>query len=303
MLPMNSQSQDRLRQRMYEIIFESDTRAGRMFDVVLMVMIVASLLVVVLDSVESFYRRHHLALMVAEWTFTGLFTIEYLARLYCAPRPLRYARSFFGIIDLLALLPTYLALFFPGLHALIDIRVLRLMRVFRVLKLTQYLREYSTLGDALYHSRRKILVFLFTVCMVVLVMGTVMYVVEGPDNGFTSIPTSVYWAITTMTTVGFGDITPKTDLGRMVTSMMMLMGWGVLAVPTGIVTAEMVQRRGGPVLRALSAVGGPHDAFSDCPRCGGPVERSIDRYCRHCGLALHDLPPPQDRAQDAVPPA
>ncbi len=296
---MNSRSPSPLRQKMREVIFESSTRAGRLFDLVLMLMIVASLLVVVMDSVESFSRRHHLALTVAEWTFTGLFTLEYLARLYCAPRRLRYAGSFYGVIDLMALLPTYLALFFPGLHALIDIRVLRLLRVFRVLKLTQYLREFSTLGAALSASRRKILVFLFAVSMVVLVMGTVMYVVEGPANGYTSIPVGVYWAITTMTTVGFGDITPKTDLGRLIASMMMLMGWGVLAVPTGIVTAEMVQRRG---VGARHAPDADPDEISGCPRCGGPVLMAHDRFCRHCGLALHDLPL-QDAAKAAVSPA
>lgn len=291
---MNSQSQYRLRLKMREVIFESSTRAGRLFDLVLMLMIVASLLVVVMDSVEGFSRQHHVALAVAEWTFTGLFTLEYLARLYCAPRRLRYAGSFFGVIDLLALLPTYLALFFPGLHALIDIRVLRLLRVFRVLKLTQYLREFSSLGAALSASRRKIFVFLFTVSMVVLVMGTVMYVVEGPANGYTSIPVGVYWAITTMTTVGFGDITPKTDLGRLIASTMMLMGWGVLAVPTGIVTAEMVQRRGG--IGARHAPDADPEEVSGCPRCGGPVLMAHDRYCRHCGLALHDV---QGALQDA----
>ena len=268
-----------LRERMYQVIFESDTRAGRAFDLTLMGVIIASLMVVVLDSINSFSPRIERALGVAEWVFTAIFTIEYAARLYCAPQRLRYATSFFGVIDLLALLPTYLALFFPELHALIDIRVLRLLRVFRVLKLTKYLAEYGYLGRALYASRRKILVFLFTVCMVVLVMGTVMYVVEGPANGFSSIPVGVYWAITTMTTVGFGDITPKTDLGRAIASIMMLMGWGVLAVPTGIVTAEMVQGR-----RPNLAM----PAFEDltCPRCEGQGLSPADRFCRHCGLAL-----------------
>ena len=299
-----------IRQRMYRVIFESDTRAGRQFDIGLMVLIVASLVVVVVDSIDGLSRSLDQPLAVAEWVFTGLFSLEYLARLYCSPRRLRYATSFFGAIDLLALLPTYLALFFPGLHALIDIRLLRLVRVFRVLKLTQYLDEYGYLGEALAASRRKILVFLFTVCIVVLVMGTVMYVVEGPANGFTSIPAGVYWAITTMTTVGFGDITPKTELGRAITSLMMLMGWGVLAVPTGIVTAEMVSRSGtggpaggnwageaggeGSASRAWAA--GPAGAGSTqegeahprmyCPHCGGGGVFASDRFCRHCGAPL-----------------
>ncbi len=269
-----------LRERMYRVIFESDTRAGRNFDLALMAAIIASLMVVILDSMESLPSGLDRTLGLAEWFFTAIFTLEYAARLYCARQRLRYATSFFGIIDLLALLPTYLALFFPELHALIDIRVLRLLRVFRVLKLTQYLAEYGYLGRALYASRRKILVFLFTVFMVVLVMGTVMYVVEGPANGFTSIPIGVYWAITTMTTVGFGDITPKTDLGRFIASIMMLMGWGVLAVPTGIVTAEMVQGR-----RTLPQATPASEELA-CPRCEGEGLSVSDRYCRHCGLAL-----------------
>lgn len=265
-----------IRQRMYRVIFESDTPAGRWFDIVLMALIVASVGVVVFDSVHVLADRHQAVLGRLEWVFTGLFTAEYLARLYCAQDRRGYALSFFGVIDLLAVLPTYLALLFPELHALLDIRMLRLLRIFRVLKLTEYVAEYRYLGRALAASRRKILVFLFTVSIVVLIMGTLLYVVEGPGNGFTSIPMSVYWAITTMTTVGFGDITPKTDLGRAIASAMMLMGWGVLAVPTGIVTAEMVQEaQGGRRARGLR-----------CPSCRGTGLSRTDRFCRHCGAAL-----------------
>ena len=203
-----------LRQRMYTVIFEADTRAGKLFDQVLIAAILLSLLVVVMDSVESVASSHHTWLTVLEWLFTLLFSAEYLARLWCAPRPWAYARSFYGIVDLLAILPTYLALFFPDLHALIDVRVLRLIRIFRIFKLTLYLAEFTHLGQALRASGRKILVFLSVVLMVVLVMGTLMYVVEGPANGYTSIPVGVYWTITTATTVGLADITPKTDLGR-----------------------------------------------------------------------------------------
>jgi len=180
---------------------------------------------------------------VLEWTFTAVFSVEYVARLVCVRHPLRYARSAFGIIDLLAVLPTYLALFVPGVHALVDVRVLRLLRIFRVLKMGAYAAEFGALGRALAASRRKILVFMAFVMLVVLVMGTLMYVVEGPANGYTSIPVGVYWAITTMTTVGFGDITPRTDLGRIIASVMMLILWGTLAVPTGIVSAEFTARR------------------------------------------------------------
>ncbi|MES2483609.1 MAG: ion transporter [Pseudomonadota bacterium] len=275
---------DVIRERMYRVIFESDTRAGRMFDIVLMALIVASVGVVILDSVNLVAKRYPAVLTRLEWVFTGLFTVEYLARLYCARDRRQYALSFFGVIDFVAILPTYLALLFPDLHALLDIRLLRLLRIFRVLKLTEYVAEYRYLGRALASSRRKILVFLFTVCIVVLIMGTVMYVVEGPGNGFTSIPVAVYWAITTMTTVGFGDITPKTDLGRMIASMMMLMGWGVLAVPTGIVTAEMVQdRQGGRRARGLR-----------CPSCRGTGLTLADNFCRHCGTALQAGPGPSD---------
>ena len=221
------------RRSWFEVIFESQTRAGRTFDLVLLTVIVASVLVVILDSVSTYAARH------------ALFTVEYVARLVVVQRPLRYATSFFGIVDLMSVLPTYLAFFFPELHALIDIRLLRLLRVFRILKLTQYLTEIRVLGDALRASRRKILVFICTVLTIDVLMGTLMYVVEGPPNGFSNIPVSVYWAITTMTTVGFGDIAPKTDLGRAIASFMMLLGWGILAVPTGIVTAEMTHRRFG----------------------------------------------------------
>lgn len=265
------------RLRLYTIIFEADTRAGRLFDLALIWVIVSSILVVLLDSVAAFHASHGAMLMALEWIFTVLFTAEYVLRLLCVQRPWRYMRSFYGVIDLLAVIPTYLAILVPGLHALIDVRVLRLLRVFRILKLTEYVAEFGALGKALVASRRKIFVFLSFVCMVVLVMGTVMYVVEGPENGFTSIPISVYWAVTTMTTVGFGDITPKTDLGRLIASMMMLAGWGTLAVPTGIVSAEFTARRigGEPTTRT-------------CHHCLSEGHLSTARYCRDCGAALPD---------------
>lgn len=272
-----------LKQRLYQVIFQSDTRAGRQFDIALMALIVLSLVVVILDSVEGIAAGLRRPLAVAEWVFTLAFTAEYVARLYCSPQRLRYATSFFGVIDLMAILPAYLALFFPELHALLDVRVLRLLRIFRVLKLTHYMAEYRYLGRALAASRRKILVFLLTVSMVVLVMGTVMYVVEGPRNGFVNIPTGIYWAITTMTTVGFGDITPKTDLGRFIASIMMLMGWGVLAVPTGIVTAEMVSERES---RPTWAGARASRRAMRCLSCDATDLEIGDRFCRHCGIAL-----------------
>jgi voltage-gated potassium channel len=262
------------RLKLYAIIFESDTRAGVLFDKVLLVAIVASVAVVMVDSVSAYSGREAPGLRVLEWMFTLLFTVEYVARLACVQRPWRYARNFFGIVDLVSVLPTYLAILFPALHALIDVRVLRLLRVFRILKLTEYVAEYQVLGTALRNSSRKIAVFISAVLMIVVATGTVMYVVEGPANGFTSIPVSVYWAITTMTTVGFGDIAPKTDLGRFIASLIMLMGWGVLAVPTGIVTAEMTsQRLRGTVVRL-------------CRACGAGGHMAEARFCHGCGTSL-----------------
>lgn len=230
------------RRTLFEVIFESDTRAGLLFDLVLIAVILASVLVVVLDSVQALQNRAGRLFDLMEWVFTALFTIEYIARLLCVNRPLRYATSFFGVVDLLALLPTLLVAVAPEFGYLIDVRVLRLLRVFRLFKLSRYSAEYRSLVAALMSSRRKITVFVGFVLLVVLVMGTLMYVIEGPANGFTSIPVAIYWAISTMTTVGFGDLVPKTDVGRAIASVMMLLGWGVLAVPTGIVTAEITRR-------------------------------------------------------------
>jgi voltage-gated potassium channel len=266
------------RRRLYSVIFESDTRAGKLFDEVLIGLILASVVVVVLDSIASIHAKYGQLLTVLEWSFTLLFTAEYIARLVCVQRPMRYARSVFGVIDLVAVLPTYLAILVPGLHALIDVRVLRLLRIFRIFKLSAYIAEYGALGRALMESRRKILVFLSFVMLVVLVMGTLMYVVEGPEHGFLNIPIGVYWAITTMTTVGFGDITPKTDLGRFIASIMMLLGWGTLAVPTGIVSAEFTAQKLRPRTR-------------HCVACGSDGHSMSDRFCRDCGAALPSVPP------------
>ena len=262
------------RLRLYTVIFEADTPAGRWFDQILIGLILLSVGVVVMDSVHSVHVEHHEVLMLLEWSFTLLFTAEYLARLSCVQHPLKYAASFYGIVDLLSILPTYLALLVPDLAVLVDVRVLRLLRIFRIFKLTAYVSEYQMIGHALAASRRKILVFLAAVMMIVLVIGTLMYVVEGPENGYTSIPVATYWAITTMTTVGFGDITPKTDLGRAIASLMMLLGWGTLAVPTGIVTSEMSNLKRSPVTTRT------------CPSClleGHAVEA---RFCSRCGVVL-----------------
>ena len=263
------------RLRAYTIVFESGTPGGRLFDVLLIVAIVASVIVVILDSVRSITARHGTLFDALEWGFTLLFTVEYVVRLGCVRHPLRYARSFFGIVDLLAVLPTYLAFFVPEVHALVDVRLLRLLRIFRIFKLGAYVSEFGYLGAALVASRRKIIVFVGFVLVVIAVMGTVMYVVEGPENGFTSIPVAIYWGITTMTTVGFGDITPKTDLGRFIAACMMLLGWGILAVPTGIVTAEMTVRR---IARGAGA--------RTCAACSAAGHDADARFCKNCGKAL-----------------
>jgi voltage-gated potassium channel len=270
------------RRRVHEIVFESDTKSGRAFDIVVITAILLSVAVVIADSVPALARRWRTPFDVAEWFFTILFTVEYIARLVSVRHQWRYARSFFGVVDLLSILPTYLALLMPEAHALIDVRILRLLRIFRIFKLTTYVSEYQVMIEALAASRRKILVFLAAVLMVALILGTLLYVVEGPAHGFKDIPTSVYWAITTITTVGFGDITPKTDIGRFIASFIMLIGWGTLAVPTGIVTAEMAVRR-----HAARSMFAPRA----CPNCGARGYGPEARFCQLCGTGLDALPP------------
>lgn len=262
------------RLRWFNVIFEADTPAGRRFDLILLVAVLTSVLVVMLETVEPLAARYESPLMAAEWGFTVLFTAEYIARLVSVERPLAYARSFFGLVDLASVLPMYLTVLVPDLHVLIDIRLLRMLRVFRILKLTAYMHEYSVLGEALVASHRKIVVFLATVAMLVVVLGTVMYVVEGPAHGFTSIPVALYWAITTMTTIG-SDLSPGTALGQAITALVMLIGWGILAVPTGIVTAEMTSRH-------LSGV----DSARGCAACGVGGHPPDAHFCHRCGAAL-----------------
>jgi voltage-gated potassium channel len=270
-----------LRRHVYRIIFEADTVAGRRFDILLVILILLSILVVVLDSVPSIRGEHKDTMRALEWGFTVLFTLEYLARLLCVARPLRYATGFFGIIDLLSVLPTYFSLFVPGAAVFLDIRILRLLRVFRIFKLTLYIEEYTRLGEALRASGRKILVFLSVVLMAVLILGTAMYVVEGPEHGYTSIPVAMYWAVVTMTTVGYGDITPHTNLGKLLASFMMLLGWGILAVPTGIVTAEMTSQH---FARRLAA--GEEPGRDRCQACNSDGHSADASFCKDCGAAL-----------------
>ncbi|WP_373988370.1 ion transporter [Duganella sp. BuS-21] len=263
---------DGWRASLYAIIFESDTPTGRAFDLALIGAILLSVLVIVLTSVQPIAARYGDWLHAAEWFFTILFTIEYMARCLCVQRPVMYARSFFGIIDIMSILPSYVSLFIPGAHVIMGVRILRLLRIFRILKLTLYIEEYGMLGEALMASRRKIFIFLSVVFLIVFLLGTVMYVVEGPEHGYTSIPTAVYWAISTMTTVGFGDLVPKTDIGRTIASFMMLLGWGILAVPTGIISSEISHRRG---QRPLSQ--------RVCPACLTIGHEPDAHYCKDCG--------------------
>lgn len=265
------------RLRLYIIIFEADTVAGRRFDQMLFLLIGLSLVVIMADSFDPWSHDYRFTFSILEWGFTLLFTVEYILRLLCVKRPWRYATSFYGVVDLLAVLPTYAAFFFPDLAFLIGVRTLRLLRIFRVFKMTHFMKEYLMLARALRASFRKILVFLSVVLLIVLVMGTIMYVVEGPANGFSNIPVGVYWAITTLTTVGFGDITPQTALGRFIASLMMMLGWGVLAVPTGIITMEMSIAQ-----RAMAKL----VTTRTCQECLTEGHEVDAKYCKQCGVEL-----------------
>jgi len=263
-----------LRARLHEIIFEADTPAGKLFDVLLIVSIVLSVGMVMLDSVSSIQQTYGRLLLLGEWIFTILFTIEYILRLSSIGRPLAYATSFFGVVDLLAVLPTYLSIFFPGTQYFLVIRILRVLRIFRVLKLVQYLGEARLLMQALRASRRKITVFLFAVLTLVIIFGALMYLIEDPDAGFTSIPKSIYWAIVTMTTVGYGDISPQTSFGQAVSAIIMIIGYGIIAVPTGIVTAE------------LSKYFKKSVSTQACLQCSAEGHDTDAEYCKYCGAEL-----------------
>jgi voltage-gated potassium channel len=273
------------RSRIGHVIFTTDSRAARAFDVVLLWAIAASVVAVLLESVPSVRAAYGPALRTIEWAFTAAFTVEYVLRLLTARRPRRYAFSFFGLVDLVAILPAYLALLLGTSPLLVVLRALRLLRVFRVLKLTRYLGEASILGRALLASRAKITVFLTFVLTVVLIVGAVMYMVEGPEHGFDSIPIAMYWTIVTLTTVGYGDISPVTPLGRFLASLVMILGYGVIAVPTGIVTTELVraERQGPPSLGPAAPDGARSDS---CGACGATDHAPDARFCRRCGASL-----------------
>ena len=272
-----------LRKRWQHIIFGTDTPAGQLFDTLLILTIVVSVIAVMLDSVERIHNRYGHWLYMAEWFFTLLFTAEYMIRLWVSERPLRYARSFFGIVDLVSILPTYLSLFVPGANYLLTIRALRVLRVFRVLKLVSFMREANLLAQALIEARRKVAIFMFTVLVLITIFGSLMYVIEGPASGFTSIPVSVYWAVVTVTTVGYGDISPATPLGQAIASLAMITGYAIIAVPTGIVTAEIA-----------SAIQHDRDRFRrECPKCHLHMHETDAHYCRRCGEHL-----PQEQGRE-----
>lgn len=261
------------RQKLHRIVFEAETGAGKAFDITVITLILLSVLVVILESVASIRADYGKLLTAFEWGFTALFTVELLLRLVSVRRPLRFLFSFYGIIDVLAVLPTYLSLFVPGTQYLLTIRILRLLRIFRILRLTEYVSEARVLRNALTNSRRKIQVFLVAVLSIVTVVGTLMYVIEGEEHGFVDIPTSIYWAIVTLTTVGYGDLSPKTGFGKFLASVVMIMGYGIIAVPTGIVTAEL----------AKSARPTTTQVCEECHADGHDYDAL---YCKYCGTKL-----------------
>ncbi|RDV14025.1 ion transporter [Pontibacter diazotrophicus] len=271
---MTQQPKSTLRKKLYTIIFEAETTGGKAFDVVLLLLILLSVLVVSLESIEEINDKYLPLFRFLEWTFTILFTIEYALRIYSTPRPFKYIFSFFGIVDLLSILPSYLSLLIFGSQYLSVVRVLRLIRIARIFKLTRFINEGQVLSKALRASMNKILVFLGVVLLVVVIVGSLMYLIEGEASGFTSIPKSIYWTIVTLTTVGYGDIAPVTTLGQMLASCIMIMGYGIIAVPTGIVSVELAKSDRGT------------DTTRVCPNCHVEGHPADANYCFNCGYKL-----------------
>jgi voltage-gated potassium channel len=261
------------RDTLHEIIFEAETPAGKWFDILLIVSILTSVFAVMLDSVGEINKHYGALLYSIEWFFTIIFTLEYVLRLACVDRPFLYAKSFFGVVDLLAIIPTYISLLIPGSEYFLVIRILRILRIFRVLKLVQYMGEARLLMKALHASSRKIVVFLFTVLTLVIIFGSMMYLIEGAENGFTSIPRSIYWAIVTLTTVGYGDISPQTNFGQILAACIMILGFSIIAVPTGIVTAELSHFSSKKATQA-------------CKNCSAEGHDTDAVFCKYCGAQL-----------------
>lgn len=263
------------RSRLHEVIFESNTTAGKVFDIGLLISILASIAVVMLDSISSMHIRYERTFFIIEWGFTFLFTIEYLLRLICIKKPLRYVLSFLGLVDLLAILPMYLSIFLAGAQSLLVFRALRLLRIFRIFKLTHFLSEMSFLKEAIRSAAKKISIFMLVVIAIVIILGSIMYILESDESGFTSIPESIYWAIVTITTVGYGDMTPITPAGKLIASLIMLIGYCIIAVPTGILTTEIA-------LMSRSAKKGTES----CPGCGKEGHDANAVFCKFCGEKL-----------------
>lgn len=263
------------KEKLHEVIYEADTKAGKLFDVILLIVIIISLVLVMLDSVDYLYEAYHDWFVIAEWVITIFFTIEYALRIISIKKPSKYIFSFYGIIDFLSTIPLYISLVFAGSGALLTLRALRLLRVFRVLKLAKFTGAGAKISVAINNSLPKILTFLYSVIIVSFIAGAIMYMVEGPEHGFTSIPRSIYWTIVTLTTVGYGDIHPVTPIGQFVASIIMMMGYGVIAVPTGIVSAEMVKEERS------------HNNTQDCFNCGENKHQNHAEYCHSCGYSLN----------------
>lgn len=265
-----------LKDRIHEIIFESNTKAGKAFDIGLLVFILLSVILVLVDSVNAFHVKYLRLIRISEWVITAVFTIEYLLRLYSVRNRKKYATSFFGVVDLLSILPTYLSLFFAGTHYLVVIRALRLLRIFRIFKLSEYLTQGSSILNAVHRSFPKIFVFMFFVTILVVILGSIMYVVEGTVNpNMNNIPRCIYWAIVTLTTVGYGDITPITYLGQFISMIIMLLGYAIIAVPTGIISAEFMRPKE------------PNRITGEaCPGCGADINDDDANYCKNCGTNL-----------------
>ncbi|VUD68247.1 Cyclic nucleotide-gated potassium channel [Thalassocella blandensis] len=264
-----------LKEKLHLIIFGTDTPAGKNFDIFLIVAIILSVVLLMAESMETVVREYYLAFRVLEWIFTLMFTLEYAVRIWCSPKPWQYIRSFYGIVDLLSILPSYISLLVPGANYLLIVRLLRFLRVFRVLKLVRYLSEANTLIRSMMMARRKISVFFLVVLVLATIFGSVMYVVEGPANGFSSIPKSIYWTIVTITTVGYGDIAPQTPLGQLIAAFAMLIGYSIIAVPTGIFTAELAQE----IQRNRNSI--------ECIQCHKIGHDSDADHCKYCGSSLY----------------
>jgi len=281
---MNKPSNNTWKSKLHDIIYEADTPEGKLFDIILLITIIASVILVMLESIKSIDSKYHTVLDVLEWAITILFSIEYIARIVTVKKPSKYIFSFYGIIDLLSTIPKYISFVFGGIHALVALRALRLLRVFRILKLARYLGASNNLVSALRASRVKISVFLFAVIIVAIILGTVMYLIEGEEHGFTNIPKSVYWCIVTLTTVGFGDIAPQTPLGQFIASLVMVLGYGIIAVPTGVVSAEYANQQSNKN-KAPKTPDVPLNSQS-CQNCLTIGHKDNAEFCYTCGEEL-----------------